>query len=298
MAYALVLASGKPSAKKSAFPLRQICGWFSGFISAPVRVSFKEIDNGLLLYIITMPHPEIYRIKNRTGKRLTIKKWIKAVKSNNIEKYLLEKPLKEYMEGEWAADGDGYIAESIRRNMHLLFSMEPLRSLEMREMTVTLSGIKKQYIRPNLMTLLRNFRLVNVIGSDAEMDDIWDEFMAETGVPVCITGDFAVLSRSHVWILYDEKDIDYPFNGIKIAACEKNIIYPKYSRQYRIGYAFSRKLLKKLGVTLVQRFNNQLLAEFLLNMVINKKVISIAEAEELLGVKISILSAESLSLYS
>lgn len=298
MAYALVLSSDVPDGNKTAQTFEKIINIFWPFFPAPVQVSFEEIDDGLFLYIITMPHPEIYRSKNRTGRKHTLKKWMSSIDRNNIEHYLLEPLLKEYISGEWIRDENEYIAESIRRNIHLLFASEPLKGLELQTMTVTLSGAGKQYIRPNLISVLRNFRMVNFIISDDVPEDTWDEFMAETGVPVCITDDLAVLSRSDVWISYDKNDVDFPFDGIKISACAKNIVCPKHKKKYRIGYVFRRKLLKKLGTALVQRFDNQLLAEFLLNMIIKRKGIPITEAEELLGVRIAVLSAESQGLYS
>lgn len=296
MAYALVLAS-RPVPER-IFHFHEIYDWIRAFFPAPVYVSFKEIDKNLFLYIVTMPHPEIFHSKNRIGKKGTLNRWMSAVKNNNIEHYLVEKPLKEYINGEWSINKGGYITESIRKNMHVLFSMEPLKELNMQTMTITLSGAKKEFVRPEMIPVLSNFKLVNVIGSDNDLEDIWDEFMTETGVPVCITEDFGVLSRSDIWISYEETNVDYPFDGIKIGVCAKNIIYPERKRQYRIGYTFQKKLLKKLGVKLVQRFNSQLLSEFLLHMLINRKEITINEAEEFLGVKISILSVESLSLCS
>jgi len=298
MAYALVLASEKADKKAGFFPFNRIYGWFQSFISAPVHVDFIEFDKNLFLYIITMPRPDTFSSKNRTGKNRTMKKWILAVKNNNIEHYLLEKPLKEYMDGEWSVEKGGCLTESIRKNVHLLFSLDPLKDLEIHTMTVTLSGAGKDYVRSGLMSVLRNFRLVNVIACDSDLNTTWDEFMAETGVPVCISEDYGVLARTDLWISFEENNTEHPFNGIKIDTGAKKIINPGSNRQYRIGYSYQKKLLKKLGIKLVQRFDNQMLPEFLLHMLMNNKDIAISEAEELLGVKISILSVESLCLCS
>ncbi|NLM11226.1 MAG: hypothetical protein GX213_10730 [Clostridiaceae bacterium] len=294
MAYALVLASKKPINKDRGRLFQKICDWFRGFMAVPVHVSYKEIDKSLFLYIITMPRPEVFYSRNRIGKKRTLKKWASAIENNNIEHYLLETPLREYINGGWTIDKYDYLAESLKKNMHLLFTMNPLKGLKVQNMTVTLSGVKKEFIWPQLMPVLRKFKLLNVIDPDNSLQDMWDEFMAETGVPVCITEDCGVLSRSHIWISYEDANNDYPFNGIKVAACTKSIICPNDKRQFLIGYTFQKKLLKKLGIELVQRFNNHELSEFLLHMLINIKDVSIPEAEEILGVKISIITIESL----
>lgn len=298
MAYALVLTSEKAIKKSRFFLLNKISGFFRGFIPAAVHVSFIGIDENLFLYIITMPPPEVYLSKNRIGKNGTLKKWMSAVKNNNIEHYLLERPLKEYMNGEWPMEKGGCLAESIRKNVHLLFLMEPLKELEVQTMTVTLSGAKKEYLKSELMSVLKNFKMVNVIAYDSDLNSLWDEFMAETGVPVCISKDFGVLSRTDIWISFEDTGVNHPFNGIKVDTRERKIVNPEFNKQYRIGYSFQRKLLKKLGIRLVQRFDNYVLSEFLLHMLINMKNIEISEAEVLLGVKISIMSVESLSLCS
>lgn len=296
MAYAVVVVSEK-KLEKSSNLFQRISGWFSAFFPEPVHVTFREIDDGMFLYVVTMPPPEIYYAKNRTGRKLTLKKWMTAARKNNIEYYLLEPPLGEYMEGGWTLSGGGYLEKSLKRNVYLLFYMAPLKDIKMQTMSIALSGVKKEFVRPKLLSLLSNFKLVNVIGS-CEFEDIWDEFMSETGVPVCITEDFAVLSRSNVWISYEENEVGYPFNGIKISVSAKSIVYPEYNRKYRICYAFAGKMLKKLGITLIRRFDNNLLSEFLMNMVVNKKELEPAEAEDFLGVKFSILSDELLNMYS
>ncbi|ANX02258.1 hypothetical protein CSTERLE_12090 [Thermoclostridium stercorarium subsp. leptospartum DSM 9219] len=292
MAYALVVASEKEETEKGFSPFSKIKDMITAFLPARIHVSFREIDENLLLYIITMPLPEMFFLKNRRGRKRTLKKWAAVVKNNNIEHYLLEQPLKEYLNREWTMKPNGYLDESIRRNVHLLFSMEPLKGLEMRNMTITLSGIEKGFINPKLLNVLGNFKMVNVTASYNEMDGIWDEFMAETGVPVCITEEFGVLSRSDVWISYEEKEVDYPFDGIKVALSSKKITGCGLDKRYRIGYSLQRKLLKRIGAAVVQKFNPQILAEFLMFMVINRKEITISEAEELLGVKISIFPDE------
>ncbi|NLX76649.1 MAG: hypothetical protein GXZ01_04645 [Clostridiaceae bacterium] len=295
MAYALVLASEKSTDNGGNRLFRKTGGWFRGFRSAPVQASYIEIDKNLILYIITIPRPEIFHSLNRTGKRRTLGKWASVLNRNIIDHYLAEETLRDYITGEWSMNNSGFLSESIRKNMYLLFSAEPLRRIEMRTMTITLSGARKEYIRPKLVHVLKNFKIVNVIDANSGMQEMWDEFMAETGVPVCITEDFGVLSRSHVWISYEETGIDYPFSGIKVDAGSKCIIYPGGSRQYRIGYSLGKKLMSKLGTKTVQRFNNLELTEFLLDMVVNSMDVSLAEAEEILGLKISIISVESQS---
>lgn len=298
MAYALVLSSEKPIRKSNSRVFQKVLCWFRGFLPAPVQASFKQIDKELFLYIITMPPPEILNSKNRLGKKLTLKKWTSVIYNNNIEHYLLETSLKQFINGEWSMNNGGCLEKSIRKNVHLLFSMDPLKDLKMQTMTIALSGAKKEFIWPKLIPILKNFKLINVIASDNVSEDMWEEFMSETGVPVCITEDFGALARSNIWISYEENSIDYPFSGIKISTATKNILYPDKNKQYHLGYILQKRLAKKLGRKIIQSFNNQLLTEFLLHMLINKKNITQFEAEEDLGVKISVLSVESLKLCS
>lgn len=295
MAYALVVASENSKVNRKIRLFEKICGWLKSFVPAGVHVIYKEFDKDLFYYIITMPHPKIFHSKNKTGKRKTIKKWMAAVKKNNIEHYLPEPKLKEYMNDGWSIN-ESCFDRSIRKNVHLLFSMEPLSKLKMQTMTITLSGAEKELIRPELAAVLKNFRMVNVIGSNDDMKDLWEEFMNETGVPVCITENFAALSRSHIWISYEETE--YSFDGIKVDLCAKCIICPNINKKYLIRYAFKKKTVTALGTELMQKFDSQVLSEFFLHMIINRKNIEISEAEELLGVKISILPCESQSLCS
>ena len=292
MAYALILSSDKTQSpgNGSYSLLHSIILWFRGFVPSQVRVEYRKIYENLVFYTITMPHPAEYFTKNKIGKRRTLKKFRRAIMLNNIEHFLLENPLREYLNGEWSMGNNSCLDESIRTKAYLLFYKEPFRDFILQDMTIALSGVQKAYLNYKLMSVLSNFKLVNVIGPDNQLQDFWDNFMDETGVPVCVTEDFDVLARSDIWISFEQTVARNEFDGVKIEFATKNILCKKIKKQYNMKYMFQKKLMKKLGRGLLQRFEHHILSEFLLNIIIQGHDLTLPEAEKLLGLNISVIN--------
>lgn len=285
MSYAIVRSAGKreQSGITGCKWLRAAEAWFKGFLPAPVNVEVLNIHKDLFLYIITMPCPEVFCLKNRIGKKRTMKKWYSIIKEKSITHYLTEKSLMEYLGEDQSHLDEDFPAESLNSKAALLFKMEPLRGIKTEALTITVTDAENRHLTTQMVSCLKNFRNVNIIEGGDRNNEFWEDFMTETGVPVCRTDDFNVLQRSDVWLSFKKIRSNPTFRGIKIDIPEKSIIFTDKQKQYRVGYTFSRDILRKLGRNLLGRFEHEMLASFLLHAMVHGEGYSLASAEEMLG---------------
>lgn len=287
MSYAIACLPVKreQSVKTGCRWLHAVKALFKGFLPAPVNAETLNIHKELCLYIITMPYPEVFYRKNPVGKKRTMKKWHSVLKEKKIMYYLVEKPLTEYL-GEGFPNMEDFLSETLNSKAALLFKTEPLRGIKSETLTIAVSGAESRQLTEQLANCLKDFRIVNVIEEENRHNEFWEDFMNETGVPVCRTDDVNVLQRSDVWLCFKEIPESRPFRGIKIDIPEKRIIFTGKQEKYRIGYALSREMLHRLGRNLLGRFGYELLANFLMHAMVHGEGYSIASAEEMLGINV------------
>jgi len=296
MAYALVITASKINEKQEKCMyscIQTLTEWFKKFFPAQIGVEFLKTDCSILLYIITMPSPKEYFLKNKQGRKQTLKKWLQVIKKNEISKYLLEKSLEEYLDGGWCIDEGPYLIESIKRNAHIIFKMEPLRNLKTHNLSITISGADRKWMTCEIKEVLERFKQINTIKEETSLDDFWDDFISETGVPVRRTDDVSVLSRSDIWLSYNGNSDKFPFSGVHVNLAKKSIYYTDAGKQYQLGYVFSQKMIRKLGLNVIRRYNHDLLACFLLYVLVHDNEYLLVTAEEILGIKFIIVTSRS-----
>ncbi|MDD4297418.1 MAG: hypothetical protein PHC69_10775 [Ruminiclostridium sp.] len=286
MAYAIVLAEREKEEGKKCRLFGFFSRWLKSFAAAEIIINKKEIREGFCLHIVTMPHPDYYLTKNKHGRKKTMRSWFDLLKENQINNYLLDNTLTKYIEGGWDGSQKDFLRESLEQKVHILFGMEPLKSIDYRMLTIAISGIKNKHKTKELLNLLKRFRNVNTIEGD-ENDSWWEDFMTETGVPVCKSTDHRVLERSDVWLSFNSNDMGCFFNGIKVDIPGKKIIYTGTNKQYKMGYDFPRQLISILGTNLVRRFGYELLSNFLLFAQIEGNGHSLNSAEKILDININ-----------
>lgn len=287
MVYAIVLAGKEKEENKKCLLFGFFNRWLKSFSAAEIVFNQKEIREDFCLHIVTMPHPDYYLSKNKYGRKKTMRNWFDLLNENQISNYLLDNTLTKYIEGGWDGSQKDFLRESLEQKVHILFSMEPLKRINYRMLTITITGIKNTHKNKELLNLLKRFRNVNTIEGD-ENDSWWEDFMTETGVPVCKTKDLGVLERSDVWLSYDINDLGCLFNGIKVDIPGKKIICADFNKQYRIGYGFPHHLIDVLGVDVIRKFGYELLSNFMLTSLVSENSHSFDSAEKILGTKIVI----------
>ncbi len=292
MACAIVL-SGLERKENIRYPsFKAFKCWLRKFSSAEITIENKKLSEAFSIYLIIMPHPNDFMSKNKHGQNRTIRNWMGITQEKQINCYLLDKGLATYLKDGWNIDQKDLLKESLRQKFGTLSKAEPLKGLEYETLTITVSGIKKEHKTKELLGLLRKFRNVNTIEENG-MDIWWEEFMTETGVPVCKTIDSGVLQRSDIWLSLDDSTADYSFNGVKIDIPGKRIICSDTKKHYKIGYIFLPRLISTLGVDVIHRFGYGILANFLLTSFIAEKGQDINSAEKALGIDIMIMASSS-----
>lgn len=287
MARAIVLAKRVKKEKAKRRPFAFPGKWLESFAAVEISIEQREISEGFILYFIGMPHPDEYLLKNKYGRKKTLQNWIGILKENHIGNYLLDNTLTAIMEGSWDSGHMDLLKESLERKVNIFLSMEPLNNMICERMSITVTGLKDRYKSKELWDLLRKFRNVNII-EDGGNSNWWEDFMTETGVPVCNTSDFGVLERSDVWLSFDENNPISCFHGVKLDIPEKKIIYGsgKNKKQYRAGYSFPQRLVNMLGTDVIRRFGYDMLSNFLLSALMEERGNSLDLAENTLGLKI------------
>ncbi|NLY18811.1 MAG: hypothetical protein GX045_07660 [Clostridiaceae bacterium] len=285
MACAIVLAEKVRNEKAKKRPFAFFRKWMESFAAAEISVDKKKISDGFMLYLIRMPHPDDFFKKNKHGRKKILQNWINILKENQIRNYLFDSTLATTMEGGWNAGHRDLLKVSLERQVNVLTGMEPLSHLACERMSICVTGLKDRHKNKELWDLLRRFRNVNIIENSGN-NGWWEDFMTETGVPVCNTGDLGALERSDVWLSFDESSDIHSFSGIKADIPGKKIICTKNKKQYRIGYSFPHRLINMLGTDIIRRFGYELLSNFLLTSLMEENGVSLESAEKNLGLQI------------
>ena len=291
MACAIVLAERVNKEKSKRRPFAFFGKWLDSFSAAEIFTEQRNISEDFLLFLIKMPHPDIFFEKNKHGRNKTLQNWIGILKENQIGNYLLDNTLTSIIEGAWNLCNTDLLKDSLEQKVNILLRMEPLSRLVCEKMSISVSGLKNRHKKNKLWDLLKKFRNVNIIENIIEnsgSDGWWEDFMTETGVPVCNTSDLSVLERSDVWFSFDESSRIASFSGIKVDIPEKKIVCIKSKKQYRIGYSFPRRLINMLGTDVIHRFGYDLLSNFLLSTLMEESGSSLDLAEKTLGLQIII----------
>lgn len=285
MACAIVLAERVKNDKSIRRPSAFFRKWLDSFSAAEIFTEQRNISEGFLLFLIKMPHPDIFFEKNKHGRNKTLQNWIGTLKENQIGNYLLDNTLASFLEGAWNTGNTDLLKYSLEQKVNILLRMEPLSRLVCEKMSISVSGLKDRHKKNELWDLLKKFRNVNIIENSGS-DGWWEDFMTETGVPVCNTSDLSVLERSDVWLSFDESSRISSYSGIKVDIPEKKIVCIQSKKQYRIGYSFPRRLINMLGTDVIHRFGYDLLSNFLLTMLMEEKGSPLDLAEKTLGLQI------------
>lgn len=289
MAYALALESNTEiDHKRMHRAFAPISKWIKSFFPARVEARTIQFNPQFAITLITMPEPGIFFSKNKTGRRITMKRWQTILKKYRISQYLLGKSLQEYIKGGWSLQQNAR-TKRLFDKVSLLFNIYPLNGLNTETMTLALSGAEKVLWSPAFENLLKGFSLVNVLEEGNPVDDRWEEFMTETGIPVCRTNDEKVLLRSDVWLKFQAFSAMSPFNGVKVDIPSQKIVFGKTKKQFRIGFALPNTIVQKLGSAVIRRLSQDTLSCFLVDCYLKDRNVSLDRAEEELGVKLNII---------
>ncbi len=291
MSYALVLPdteyAGRRECKFRRFQF--LCGWLSSFIPGRIEISPVELTSDFYLYFITMPPPRTYYAKNKWGRKRTMKKLHKVLKDNGIDSCLIEKEMQVYVGSGWSDMDCYYLSDSLKQKVVDLFQMDPLKEIDYGNKILTVSGAEKKWMTAELACLFKKFKLINVLRGES-MDDWWEMFMNETGVPVCQTNEEGVLKRSDIWISFKKAPAYSLFTGIHIDLAGKIICYADSESRYKVEYGFDKYMNRKLGFNVIRKLGSNKLACFLIHALIQKRKYSPVLAEQNLGIKIMVVS--------
>jgi hypothetical protein len=115
----------------------------------------------------------------------------------------------------------------------------------------------------------------------------------ETGIPVHITTDPEVLNRTALWIRFpfDHEGFDAlpeSYEGLIIDLGARKVIDTKAKTIMSIGLELSERMKRELGRSILEGFDTDSLAGFLIGYCINAWGKNASEASNRLGVRLSL----------
>lgn len=160
-----------------------------------------------------------------------------------------------------------------------------------KEVTITGPSAHLEYAIAKLITSVKSINILLPEGSEAPEEA--DLAFEETGIPVHITTDPEVLDRTDLWIRfpYDHESFDAlpeSYEGLIIDLGARRVIDTKAKTIMTIGLELSEKMKRGLGRDILEGFDSDSLAGFLIDYCINAWGKNASEVSIRLGMRLSL----------
>ncbi len=179
----------------------------------------------------------------------------------------------------------------VNRFAELFRVIKGVGRLSDKEITVTGQSAHLEYAIAKLITSVKSINILLPEGSEEPEEA--DLAFEETGIPVHITTDPEVLNRTALWIRFpfDHEGFDAlpeSYEGLIIDLGARKVIDTKAKTIMSIGLELSERMKRELGRSILEGFDTDSLAGFLIGYCINAWGKNASEASNRLGVRLSL----------
>jgi hypothetical protein len=179
----------------------------------------------------------------------------------------------------------------VNRFAELIRILRGVGRLSDKEVTVTGQSAHLEYAIAKLITSVKSINILLPEGSEEPEEA--DLAFEETGIPVHITTDPEVLNRTALWIRFpfDHEDFDAlpeSFEGLIIDLGARKVIDTIAKTIMHISLEPSEKMKREIGRDILEGFDSDSLAGFMIGYCINAWGKSASEVSVRLGMRLSL----------